>query len=35
MVGVIASVIVLIAKAEISSASSLIFYQPTLPEKQD
>ncbi|OLN21568.1 hypothetical protein BTO30_14220 [Domibacillus antri] len=35
MAGLAASAIVLIAKAEISSASSVILYQPELPEKQD
>lgn len=34
IVGFVAGIIVLIAKAEISSASSFVFYQPKAPTKK-
>lgn len=34
VVGFVAGIIVLLAKAEISSASSVILYQPKAPEKK-
>lgn len=32
--GFVAGLIVLVAKAEISSASTIVFYQPKAPEKK-